>query len=853
MGNGGIAQNVSTLNWEIMEMNEAKEVLNELLKIDLRSNALKFKFIPSYKFELNRDFVSDAIGVLDKLSQTQTEEADRYLVVISALFWTYAKPQWAGLQHYLILFLTRRGFAPTATMLDDGYGERKSFAGGGSLMNQFAISLGQISFEIWVAGRSFLITSFQKEVWDAITAQQMVGISAPTSAGKSYIILIKMMALLLEKKGTMFYIVPTLSLVAQVATDVKQQISSFQLEMTVETNYNPQRYTDNTIYVLTQGKAIAAFSQEERPFRHLRLLVVDEIQNVERVADANDQRAKILFDLMTEIKNSLVIDKIVISGPRVTNIDRLGKDIFGIDGYGASTRNSPVVNLTYALKKISNKEYRFKLYCDLNPEPLSLKIENQRLLEGYGQTRYTKKYMGFFNEFMACFDAGESNIIFSPTAGASRKMAEELRLSTDSINNPYLQELAGYLSETVHVDFALSNTVLGGIAYHNGKLPHHVRNAIEDGIRKQQIRNIVCTTTLLQGVNLPVKNIIIRNPNLSLIAHGGEQPKLTSYETANLRGRAGRLLKDFIGRTYVMDEDSFSKVDDRQTSLFENTEKNITVGYKDAFEGNKKNILNDLETGAGQTTANSDYSYLLTYVRQTILKYGSYAALRLKEVGIQLEPELVQAEFAILDKLEVDRKICLANRYWDPLDLNRMWQLSEKWVMPTSAAESFIASKLKNILLELKQYFPVYYNRLFDIQETDNGDPLLSACWHAENWLKGHSLKSILSGEYYDTNDKIERAIIMLQNKIAFGLPMLLKPLYDMRAPGQMFLRFIELGAYQPMIRRLIDLNIPRETAIAIDQKYSLGDADDIPAIKRALEAIKSQLSYFDQVQLQLL
>lgn len=834
-------------------MKQAKAVLNELLKIDLRSNAMKFKFIPVYTYALNRDFIGEAIGVLDELSLDKTEEADRYLVVISALLWTYAKPQWSGLQHYLILFLTRRGFAPTATMLDERYSEARAFEGNGSLLNQFAISLGQLNYEIRVAGRKFLITSFQKEVWDAISERRMVGISAPTSAGKSYIILIKMMALLLEKKGTMFYIVPTLSLVTQVATDIKQQLALFQLGMTVETNYNPQRFTAETIYVLTQEKAIAAFSQANKPFDHLRLLVVDEIQNVERVADADDQRAKILFDLMTEIRNALAIDKVIISGPRVTNIDRLGKDIFGIDGYGASTRNSPVVNLTYALKKVSNKEYRFKLYCDLNSEPLSLKIENQQLLEGYGQSRYTEKYMGFFNAFMSCFDAQESNIIFSPTAPASRKMAEELRLSSESGNNPYLRELSNYLSDTVHEDFALSNTVLSGIAYHNGKLPHHVRNAVEDGIRKQQIRNIVCTTTLLQGVNLPVKNIIIRNPNLSLTKVNGTQPKLTSYETANLRGRAGRLLKDFIGRTYVMDEDSFQEVDDRQTSLFENTEKNITVGYKEAFEGNKQNIIDDLTKGTGQTPANSDYSYLLTYVRQSILKYGSYAGLRLKEVGIELTPDQIQTEQELLNKLEVSREVCLANRYWDPVDLNRLWQLSKNWLIPTSAAELQIAFKLKNILLELKQHFQVYYNRLFGIQETESGDPLLSACIYAESWLKGQSLKQILGGEYYDTNDKIERTIILLQNTISFGLPMLLKPLYDMRAPGQMFLRFIEQGAYQPMIRRLIDLNIPRETAISIDEQYDLGDPNNIPALKFALENIQGQLSYFDRVQLQLL
>ncbi|WEA01703.1 DEAD/DEAH box helicase [Mucilaginibacter sp. SJ] len=837
-----------------MNVEETKEVLNQLLDIDLRSNAAKFKFIPSFEYSLTKDFIAECIQVVDTLSYTMTEEADRHLVTISALLWTYAKDKWLGLEDYLILFLTRRGFAPTATMLDETYIQsQEKFKSQRSLFNQFAVTLNQVKFQIRVAERSFLITSFQKEVWDAVNNNRMVGVSAPTSAGKSYIILIKMMELLLERIGPVIYIVPTLSLVAQVATDIKRQLSSFNIDCQVETSYNHQQHAPNLVYVLTQEKALAAFSTTERSFESLRLLVVDEIQNVERVAESRDQRAKILFDLMIDMKNTLEIDKIILSGPRVTNIDVLGKDIFGIDGYKASTRNSPVVNLTYSLKKINSHEFRFKQYCDLNAEAKSLKIENQQTLQGYGQTMYTAKYLGYFGAFMSCFSQDESNIIFSPTAGASRKMAEELRVASDNRNDDYLVQLSKYLAETVHEDFSLSDTVLSGIAYHNGKLPHHVRNAIEDGIKKRYIRNIVCTTTLLQGVNLPVQNIVIRNPNLFERSQNGERPQLTSYEAANLRGRAGRLLKDFIGRTYVLDEDSFTDITDRQTSMFENTEKNITTGYKDVFQNYQQNIVGDLNQNTGQTSANVQYAYLLTYVRQTVLRHGENASNRMREVGISLPDNVLSSVIAEMNDLEVSKEICLANRYWDPLDLNKLSQVSTEWDLPTSASDSSIAVKLKNILLNLKENFPVYYNRLFGIQENENFDPLMTACRNAESWLKGHSLKRILSGNYFDNNDKIERTIVLLQNKISFDLPMLLKPLYDIRVPNHMFLRFLETGAYQPMIRRLIEMNIPRETAISLAQNYDLGDSDNISSIKRNLDEIYNGLPYFDRLQLQLL
>ena len=79
----------------------------------------------------------------------------------------------------------------------------------------------------------------------------------------------------------------------------------------------------------------------------------------------------------------------------------------------------------------------------------------------------------------------------------------------------------------------------------------HVRRTLEKAIVSKQINNVVCTTTLMQGVNMPAQNIIIRNPHLYL-KKTDTAAELSNYEMANLRGRAGRLLKDFIGRTYVL-------------------------------------------------------------------------------------------------------------------------------------------------------------------------------------------------------------------------------------------------------------------------------------------------------------
>lgn len=96
----------------------------------------------------------------------------------------------------------------------------------------------------------------------------------------------------------------------------------------------------------------------------------------------------------------------------------------------------------------------------------------------------------------------------------------------------------------------------------------------------------MCTTTLLQGVNLPAQNVFIRNPHL-YVKKQKQSSELTNYEMANLRGRAGRLLKDYIGRTFVMDEDEFIDSEGyEQLELFED----VTKELPQAMNKSLKNI-----------------------------------------------------------------------------------------------------------------------------------------------------------------------------------------------------------------------------------------------------------------------
>lgn len=54
-------------------------------------------------------------------------------------------------------------------------------------------------------------------------------------------------------------------------------------------------------------------------------MVADEIQNIERIKEDNDERAKILFDTLNEFRYKENVKQVIISGPRINDIDITGK------------------------------------------------------------------------------------------------------------------------------------------------------------------------------------------------------------------------------------------------------------------------------------------------------------------------------------------------------------------------------------------------------------------------------------------------------------------------------------------------------------------------------------------------
>jgi hypothetical protein len=114
-------------------------------------------------------------------------------------------------------------------------------------------------------------------------------------------------------------------------------------------------------------------------------------------------------------------------------------------------------------------------------------------------------------------------------------------------NDPLLEALSKDIQEEVHQWYYLAEMVRYGIAYHIGYLPASIRARIEELFKSGNITVMFCTSTLLEGVNLPADNLFIMENKIFL-------SEMNTIDFRNLIGRVGRISFNLYGNVYFVAE-----------------------------------------------------------------------------------------------------------------------------------------------------------------------------------------------------------------------------------------------------------------------------------------------------------
>ena len=120
---------------------------------------------------------------------------------------------------------------------------------------------------------------------------------------------------------------------------------------------------------------------------------------------------------------------------------------------------------------------------------------------------------------------------------AYRKMTNIL-VHPHFVNSPQTASL-DLAREWLGEEHIVTKSLSQGIAPHHGQLPNAVREAIEADCRAGKYKVIVATNTLAQGVNLPVRVVIIHS-TWRRVDDTGQGSRISVRDYWNIAGRAGR-------------------------------------------------------------------------------------------------------------------------------------------------------------------------------------------------------------------------------------------------------------------------------------------------------------------------
>lgn len=101
-----------------------------------------------------------------------------------------------------------------------------------------------------------------------------------------------------------------------------------------------------------------------------------------------------------------------------------------------------------------------------------------------------------------------------------------------------LQRCVAYLEGEYGGDWIGTQSVCHGAVLHHGDIPQETREVLETLIRDGDVRLVICTSTLAEGVNLPIRSLILYS--VQRRGRAGQAEAMLARDIKNLVGRAGR-------------------------------------------------------------------------------------------------------------------------------------------------------------------------------------------------------------------------------------------------------------------------------------------------------------------------
>ena len=629
------------------------------------------------------------------------------------------------------------------------------------------------------SGQYLPVNEFQRELWAGVSDEtKWLSASAPTASGKTFLILQWLIDQFRTNKiSNAVYLAPTRALISEIEDGLRLLIQDADR---IHINSMPirsggkdaERSFSKTINVFTQER-IHLFLNAGAGSAPTEILIVDEAHKI-----GDDSRGVILQDAIERLTRENDTLKVVFVSPATQNPEVLLEDAPDNSSKRTVDSDSPTVlqNLLLA-QQIPRKPREWMLQIRDADQFIDL---GQLSLENKPGT--IKKKLAFI-----AAAAGEAGGTLVYANGAAEAEAIALLISQiptfSKSSDEELLNLADLIRKGVHTKYQLASVVERGVAFRYGNMPSLIRREVERLFRSGKIRYLVCTSTLIEGVNLSCRTIVVRGPRK------GRGHPMEPHDFWNLAGRAGRWGSEFQGNIICVDpsdEDAWPiGVPERsrypilrETDSVMNAGDELNDYLKGMAEGQRSDDQFDhqLETVA---------SFLLSnFLRLGSLRSAAFAARRDAAEIARLDEQLRH----LSEEIEVPPEVALRHPGVNALGLQRLLKHFQNYegdvenLIPAPVESYDSYDRFTTIMEKINRYvYPAF---------TPHGLIPLHALIVIE-WLKGYSLSNIIKRriKYQDENNR------------AYKLPNIIRETMDLVEQTARFRAPRYVAAYMDVLR----------------------------------------------------
>ncbi len=404
------------------------------------------------------------------------------------------------------------------------------------------------------------------------SSRRAVVVSLPTSSGKTLIAQFRILQALNQfdlERGWVAYLAPTRTLVNQIARRLRrdfdplgivvEQVSPAVEIDNVEAELLKQRDPADAFRVLvtTPEKLDLMLRQgwEAKIGRPLALVVVDEAHNIR---DAS--RGLKLELLLATINSECQRAQFLLLTPFISNAREVARWLGGVNSEDVSLAldwqpNDRVIGIVQPEKgkAISGRSFDYKLQMEtIHTSRQTLTVDESLTLPKNTAIAATFSKVSDQSTLAAVtaqrLQERGPVIVMHQRPDWVWSLAKKLRIDANKISSPTakIALVQRFLELEMGADFPLQGLISYGVGVHHSGLSDDVRALMEWLFEEKELRFLVATTTIAQGVNFPVTGIVMASHQYSNAQHP-HTVDMPPEDFWNIAGRAGRIGQGTLG------------------------------------------------------------------------------------------------------------------------------------------------------------------------------------------------------------------------------------------------------------------------------------------------------------------